>query len=460
MFVIDVKTFMFCLGLFCLLLSGMTFVFSKVFPKSIKGLFEWGVALLLLGTGLLLFLLRGLTDNPWLTHYFSNLFIVSSTAFFLFALINYHSKITLFKICCCVFVIFFLVFTIEFLVNFDNIIAARTLILLLPAIFFLITSSFLLFKNERQDISPISVLSSFAMFSIALVMAFRCFAILRQKASINIFDSSASYQLIFFTFIAVATIIASLGFIFTAIERLNFEVLNSKLQAEHSNRLHSLGEVVAGIAHEINNPMSIIRSSLYLLEKNLNEQTKTENSIGKLIQKSNFAIDRVTNIIKGLRTFSRQDENVQLELSSISTIIDDTLLLCHERVKSLDITLSVEPPPEQKIKCSATQISQVILNLIINAVDAVSDQSVIDKFINIKFSKVDSFFQVIVENSGPEISRSVRQKMFQPFFTTKSVGKGTGMGLSISLGIAQNHGGNLYYDDTKQITTFVLSLPC
>ncbi|MBC7693578.1 MAG: PAS domain-containing protein [Methylotenera sp.] len=221
-----------------------------------------------------------------------------------------------------------------------------------------------------------------------------------------------------------------------------------------SSKMSSLGEMASGIAHEINNPLAIIFGKASLLKMQLDSSSIDKDGFKDELSKIESTAGRIAKIIKGLRTFSRNSENDPMEETQISQIIEETLAFCGERIKASFTTLQVQVQGELTAKCRPAQISQVLLNLLSNAFDAV--QKLETRWIRIEALEFEGKLQIRVIDSGEGISPLVASNMMQPFFTTKEVGKGTGLGLSISKGIMESHQGQLYLDMTAQHTTVVM----
>lgn len=237
------------------------------------------------------------------------------------------------------------------------------------------------------------------------------------------------------------------------------EIEKGKMQLIHSSKMAALGEMASGIAHEINNPVAII---VGLSERILRKIEKEEIPKEKLIetfQRIQETALRITQIIRGLRSFSRSAENDPFVLESLSKIIGDTVSLCREKLNVHQIEFHVEKFIDVEISCRPAQIQQVLLNLIGNSIDAISESE--SKWIRITVdSQNDRHFHLLsIVDSGKGIDPTIVDKLMQPFFTTKEVGKGTGLGLSISKGIIEDHHGRLEYKANMQNTTFIILLP-
>ena len=155
--------------------------------------------------------------------------------------------------------------------------------------------------------------------------------------------------------------------------------------------------------------------------------------------------------------FSRNSDNDPKTEFDLNTVIEETLELCHEKFKNAGVPIHCDFTNSEKILGHSTQLSQVLMNLLTNAFDAIENLE--DRWVKIETLKSNQKIKIIVTDSGLGIPQEIIAKMMQPFFTTKEVGKGTGLGLSISNGIIESHGGRFYYDDFQKHTTFVIELP-
>lgn len=222
-------------------------------------------------------------------------------------------------------------------------------------------------------------------------------------------------------------------------------------------KMSSLGEMAAGIAHEINNPLAIISGKASLLIEKINKGKSTSQDLLDGLARIEHTAGRIARIVKGLRSFSRAGEQDPFEVSSIRSLLDDASSLCKERLGSLGIRLSIVCPEEVLIHCREVEISHVFLNLMSNSIDAVKDLK--DPWITITVAEVEGFVRIYFTDSGSGIPQEVAKKMMEPFFTTKEVGEGTGLGLSIAKGIIESHRGTFTYDFDAANTSFVIVLP-
>lgn len=229
-------------------------------------------------------------------------------------------------------------------------------------------------------------------------------------------------------------------------------------QLAHASKMATLGELAAGIAHEINNPLAAITlgtEHLFRLVQDPRSSSEVRQASVARIQRS---VDRIAKIVSGLRMFSRESSYDPFSPTPIAEILLETLDLCQARFQSLGVDLKIGMMPQDiDLPCRASQISQVILNLLNNALDAV--ESLEERWVRMDFSQDAEQFVITVTDSGGGIPETVARKIMNPFFTTKPPGKGTGLGLSICSNILIDHGGRLELDTTCPHTTFRVRLP-
>ncbi len=226
-------------------------------------------------------------------------------------------------------------------------------------------------------------------------------------------------------------------------------------QAVHTAKMSTLGEMASGIAHEINNPLTIISGTAKNLKRIKHGEVldpKLEESLDKIIETS----ARIAKIIKSLLSFSRDSKNDTYIKTSIQKIFESTLELCLERIHNHGIELKLIPFKDQFIYCNEVQIIQVLMILLNNSLDALENSDV--KWIEINVKDSIDRISIIISDSGKKIDDKIANKIMEPFFTTKAVGKGAGLGLSISQGIIETHGGRFYLDQSATFTSFVIEI--
>jgi signal transduction histidine kinase len=227
-----------------------------------------------------------------------------------------------------------------------------------------------------------------------------------------------------------------------------------------ASKVSALGDMAGGLSHEVNNSLMVILGSIQQLERNIRSDHGKNPAYENKILMARNAINKIKSVVDGLKFFSQQMEKAPKENVSLEEIIQRTLNFCFEIIKANAIRLDVDKIPSVELNCQPIQITQICFNLLKNAFDALEKSTNPEhKWIRISFiPRLDELY-VIVSNGGPKISDAAAAKVFQPFFTTKDVGKGTGLSLSISKGIAREHFGDLNLDEEKENTTFVLNLP-
>jgi signal transduction histidine kinase len=240
-------------------------------------------------------------------------------------------------------------------------------------------------------------------------------------------------------------------------------LMEQTVQLVHTSRLGALGEMSAGFAHEVNNPLTIIKSGVKLLSKELDKEKIDIEALKKSLEKIDKSTERIARIVNGLKNLSNQADNLPSESVSLLDIVEETSFFCSEILSTRGIKLELDPIPNVFIFCHPVQISQVIINLVKNAadyLDSLSDST--EKWIKIEFNLNQESIDISITNGGEKIPAHIADKLFDPFFTTKPVGKGTGLGLSISQKIIKEHQGELKLDLSNKNTCFVISmkLPC
>lgn len=217
-------------------------------------------------------------------------------------------------------------------------------------------------------------------------------------------------------------------------------------QRIHAASLQTLGEIAAGLAHEIHNPLTAINGYSYQIQQDLNEPAAKVDLA--LIKKANERIkhnvDRIIDISKVMKAFVRETSNDAFSKTSVRNVFEDTLILMRHNLKSAGIELHTEfPEKDIHVNGNLTQLSQILVNLLSNARDAcaLSDR----KKITLGFSSKGADVMLWIEDTGPGIARDVRNNVFKAFYTTKPAGEGTGLGLYIARIIADRHQGSLKF---------------
>lgn len=279
----------------------------------------------------------------------------------------------------------------------------------------------------------------------------------------------------------------------SGLKKANTDLKNTQKQLVHSEKMASIGQLAAGVAHEINNPTGFVSTNLHtmveylLVYKGLFQQMdelmssiksrdaedneaeifnrietiKEEEDFPfilddafKLLEESIDGANRIKKIVQDLRNFARPESN-DAKLANINTAIEDALRLTSNELKyKCEIVKELGNLPE--ISCRIDQITQVFVNLFVNAAQAIKDYG----SIKIKSRLETDSIIISVCDTGTGIDKENLEKLFDPFFTTKDVGKGTGLGLAISYGIIEKHGGTIEVESTSgKGSCFTINLP-
>lgn len=231
-------------------------------------------------------------------------------------------------------------------------------------------------------------------------------------------------------------------------------------QLVQSAKLASLGEMSSGVAHELNNPLHFIKGFNNRIKSAIEKKSPNElnkNNILEYVKIIDENCNRMQKIIQHFRDFSRQSEN-QMDKVHINNVIEKSFVLLNEQLRLRSIHIEKKLDPSDPIVLGdANRLEQVIVNLIANARDALEKSPYKSITVTTELSNNNVIIKVI--DSGPGIPKDFRDKIFNPFFTTKEVGKGTGLGLSISHGIIKDHKGQISCDSNLgKGTTFIITL--
>lgn len=227
-----------------------------------------------------------------------------------------------------------------------------------------------------------------------------------------------------------------------------------------SSKLAAIGEMAGGVAHEVNNPLTIISGKLKVIQKRKKSNKLTDENLYKLIDDALSNVERISKIVKGLRNLSRHDSIDVDENIVLRDIFLDVLSVCQEKFKCHNVKVDLNLTREEFdiiINGDRIQLSQVIINLFNNSFDAIMDLE--DKWIKVDVKYDKYLCEIKFIDSGTGISKEDQENIFNPFYTTKEIGKGTGLGLSISKKIILNHRGDIVLDDKSPNTCFLVSLP-
>jgi PAS domain S-box-containing protein len=263
----------------------------------------------------------------------------------------------------------------------------------------------------------------------------------------------------------------------------------AQAQLVQTEKLAALGQLVAGVAHEINNPLSFVSNNVAVLQRDASalrdllalyegghatletyvpelwaglqeyatriDLKYTLGNLDGLLNRSREGLKRIQRIVKDLRDFARLDESDFHEVD-LNAGVESTLNIIQGQARNQHVTLEMHLTPLPMVSCYPAKINQVVLNLVTNAIDACPPGGKV----TVGTCSSPDEVEIFVVDTGSGIDPAIREKIFDPFFTTKPQGKGTGLGLSISYGIVQAHGGTIDFEsNVGQGTRFVVRLP-
>ena len=233
------------------------------------------------------------------------------------------------------------------------------------------------------------------------------------------------------------------------------ELIDSHTRAHYANKMASLGEMASGMAHEINSPLQSIALTAFRLKRNVDNTEVSES-----MEKVDNAVTQITQIIESLSNVSRDSADDDFVTEPIKNIILDVAGITTERYKTKSIEFDIcyhGDSEKSSLSCQRLQISQILINLLNNAFYAASESN--DKWIRLDIYDTGETIVISVTDSGAGVPVEIRDRIFEPLYTSKDIGEGTGLGLSISSDIAKKHGGTLELDTQSPDTRFVLCLP-
>ncbi|MBZ0157418.1 MAG: HAMP domain-containing protein [Alphaproteobacteria bacterium] len=241
------------------------------------------------------------------------------------------------------------------------------------------------------------------------------------------------------------------------VQKKTSEIYKAQEQLINTEKLASLGRMAAGVAHEINSPLTGIVTFAHLMLKRVPPGNAEDiEDLNVIISQA----ERCSTIIKGLLGFSRRTASEKTRVN-LNTLVENTLNLVKNQSKFHNIAFDIQLVPAlPEVVIDPNQVQQVFLNLLINAADAMEERGKITISSGMAEEEGIRFARLAFADTGPGISRENLGKIFEPFFTTKPAGKGTGLGLAVSYGIIEKHGGQIQVESEEgKGTTFFIKLP-
>jgi signal transduction histidine kinase len=287
--------------------------------------------------------------------------------------------------------------------------------------------------------------ASSLVFNLAMVL------FMLQETNIIYFGEFVFYAPYVGTAIEVSLLSLALA---DRIRHTNVELARQKTAVVHADKMSMLGRMAGEIAHEINNPLAIIHGNASLLSS-LEELPPQAREFARTIEQT---ANRISKTVRGMRTLARDTRKDPFQHTSFASILQDTLVLCQDRICNGKVKFyTPEPDPSLSLRCRGSEISQVLVNLLNNAVDAAEGRA--DSWVRLEIEPRNGMLEVSVSDNGCGVPKAYRGRVHEPFFTTKEVGKGLGLGLSIARTIVEGHGGTLKLDESSEHTRFVFSVP-
>lgn len=242
------------------------------------------------------------------------------------------------------------------------------------------------------------------------------------------------------------------------------DVIKQKYMEDQKNRLLStsrmaiLGEISGGIAHEINNPLTVIQARAFQLSQMAEHGNFDAAKVKSAAESISKTGDKIAKIVKSLRAFAHSQEDEPVDNINVQELIQETLDFCKVRFYNhgIDIRLGIIPEGLE-FECRLIQIEEALLNLFNNSHDAIANLP--EKWILIEAFDKDQNIEIHVTDSGNGIPKDIADNIMQPFYSTKEIGKGMGLGLCIVNEIVQKHHGEIYLDRLSAHTKFILRLP-
>jgi len=247
--------------------------------------------------------------------------------------------------------------------------------------------------------------------------------------------------------------------------RTNQKLRDTQAHLIHSEKMSGLGQLVAGIAHEINNPLAFVINNIFIVREGLEklaaasaelppEASTRVDKMQARINDAHLGATRVKELVSKLRTFSRLDEGTIKTINIHESIESVLLFLRHKMEGRIEVERSYGET--EMLTCLAGELNQVLMNIVANAIDAIDGPG----RITVATGQQNGHFVIRVRDTGKGIPEEIRNRIFEPFFTTKPIGQGTGLGLAISYGIMQAHQGSMEFSTKAgEGTEFVLKIP-
>jgi len=324
--------------------------------------------------------------------------------------------------------------------------------------------SIILFNRKEKVKILIGILYPLLLLTLLIYKDFEIFPNLigPRLAILNTFDYIANFCLIMTTILCFYSYYISAEDKFRILFEEHLEAQSQlheeKAKALVSSKMAALGEMAGGIAHEINNPLFVIKATIQGMIKDIPQQKLTSEEILEKCKMIEKTCSRINNIIRSLKTISGSSENTPMDSHNAKNLIEDTLVICQHRfhISSLPINVIYETD-QTTFQVRPVEFVQVLVNLLNNAYDAL--QGIQNPYVNIRVKNENNYLVINVEDNGSGIPIDKQNKVFEAFYTTKSPDKGTGLGLSLSKKLIENNNGKILLASSPGNTIFTLKFP-
>lgn len=240
--------------------------------------------------------------------------------------------------------------------------------------------------------------------------------------------------------------------------KLEAEMEQNQIKLVQASKMTSLGEMAGGMAHEINNPLAIIKGNVALMDLHLADSQVDPQQLRQSIRTIDQTVDRIAAIIKALRSFAKDGSGDPITLVYLESLVENTLGFFRNRIASAGVKLTVNSPQgDVAVTGRKSQLGQALANLISNAFEAAKVSE--NPEIIIEIGQDHTSTQLRVRDSGPGVPVNLREKILEPFFTTRETGQGTGLGLPVAKALVETNDGHLYLDTSARRTTFIMEFP-
>jgi C4-dicarboxylate-specific signal transduction histidine kinase len=248
-----------------------------------------------------------------------------------------------------------------------------------------------------------------------------------------------------------------------AVGRDNTEIRRTRMQLNQSAKMATLGEMATGLAHEINQPLNVMRMAVVNVLKRLSNGDVEVDYLTDKLNRIDTQVQRAARVVNHMRVFGRRSE-IEQQLFDPIDAVDGTLNMLSEGMKGKGVELKIdEPGPRVQVRGHVDQLEQVLINLMVNARDALLSKREknhdFEPWIALHVEQDEQTIWLVVEDNGGGIDPRLLERIFEPFFTTKPVGVGTGLGLSVSYGIVEQMGGRLSVSNSSEGACFRVALP-